>query len=47
MTEICESCGKSGLSIKWYCVDDNAEVTLCKPCVTALRKIGEKVEVIK
>jgi len=32
---------------RWYVVDDNAEVTLCAPCVKDLRAHGEKVEPIR
>ncbi len=46
MTEYCECCGESR-TVKWYLLDDNAEVTLCNNCVEDLKGIGEKVERIQ
>jgi ribosome-binding protein aMBF1 (putative translation factor) len=34
--EACECCGRSMASVQWYLLDENAEVTLCKPCAKAM-----------
>jgi ribosome-binding protein aMBF1 (putative translation factor) len=46
MIETCECCGRSqtNVHVAWYLFDDNAEMTLCRKCVQALRVQGETVE---
>lgn len=42
---MCECCFESR-KVRWTCVDNNWEAELCQPCREALRRLGEKVEVL-
>lgn len=42
--DTCEMCGtRKGAPT---CIDDNYETYICRPCRTALKKSGEKIEVM-
>jgi predicted nucleic acid-binding Zn ribbon protein len=43
---VCECCFNPKRTARWYCLDDNAEVTICTKCAADLRTQFEKVELI-
>lgn len=37
---MCEMCGRKLASVRWYVVDENAEIELCSSCATDLKRVA-------
>lgn len=46
MKDFCESCGENK-AVRWVCVDDDMECTMCARCRAIMKANGMKIELIK